>query len=729
MEKHAAGLSIAASAVLAFWLVSTAAGAAAPAKVGDAYQRYITAAPEFQPVRQDAKFLLGRWDTWIYMPWRAQWTIGTGAAGGRFCRDYGFNGGFTDHGEGPLEWLEQWNLRFYNDHTAGKGDLWLKGAGNKSQLKLDQYDPRAIRHGADGPRPIDAVMRRRLKDKVTANVSALRKSPKRVAYALDDEISWGSFVTPVPWRINDDDAAYQRWLTGYYGGSAPKAAYVTPEFTRAQLDRPLGELDFSPLLDRLSYQDSVWANVIKELVEQANRTDPATPCGFVGGQAPNTWGGYDYAKLSKSIQFIEAYDLGSAQEILRSFNPGNAWAQVTTHFHNDALGVENDIWQSWYYFAHGNRGMIGWVEGWFDGTKPKPWLDKYKGTLKELGGVQGPKLAGARWLHDGVAIYYSHPSIQVSWCLDIEPHGKTWVNRGDDHRLGTSHNVRKAWEYLLADSGIQYNFLAYDELIRRGVPPEYRVLILPACFALSDIEALRIREFCQAGGTVVADFGYGLFDQHGKGRTTGALDGLFGVAHNGFLSKRDFFDGSLWVETNQDAGFSYKKYRTLLETTRCQLKDGFAIAEPRLEVQKVRQVGRGRALALNLSPQRYLQYREEGTDTDAHRAVFLKQINPSGHPPRVVITHNGKRPPKCEATYWSKGGRTFVFIVQNVPVHATTTGGGGGEGLASNAITIDVELPEPHEVVNERTAKSLGKGTKFSFPWSGLEPVLFSFAE
>jgi hypothetical protein len=201
------------------------------------------------------------------------------------------------------------------------------------------------------------------------------------------------------------------------------------------------------------------------------------------------------------------------------------------------------------------------------------------------------------------------------------------------------------------------------------------------------------------------------------------------VAHNGFLSKRDFFDGSLWVETNQDAGFSYKKYRTLLETTRCQLKDGFAIAEPRLEVQKVRQVGRGRALALNLSPQRYLQYREEGTDTDAHRAVFLKQINPSGHPPRVVITHNGKRPPKCEATYWSKGGRTFVFIVQNVPVHATTTGGGGGEGLASNAITIDVELPEPHEVVNERTAKSLGKGTKFSFPWSGLEPVLFSFAE
>ena len=497
-----------------------AAGADAPDGAGDPYLRYVNTAPEFRPVRQDPAFLIGRWNTWIYMPWRYQWTIGTGEAGGRFCRDFGFNGGFTDHGEGPLDWLERWNLRFYNDHTAGKGDLYLHGSENKANFQPDQRNPRAIRHGTDGPRPIDARLTRRLRDRVAASIAALRASPLRVAYALDDEISWGSLRHAAALadqrRRRGLPALARRRITE---AEAPKAAFVTPDFALAQLDRPLGQLDFSPLLDRLSYQDSVWANLIRELVEHANRIDPETPCGFVGGQAPNIWGGYDYAKLAKAIQFIEAYDLGSAQEILRSFNPGNAWAQVTTHFHNDRLGIESDIWQSWYYFAHGNRGMIGWVEGWFDGTKPRPWLEQYKATLQELGSVQGPKLAGARWIHDGVAIYYSHPSIQVSWCLDIEPHGKTWVNRGDDHRLGTSHNVRKAWEYLLADSGIQYNFLAYDELIRRGVPAEYKVLILPACYALSDAEARRIREFCRAGGTVIADFACGLFDQHGKGRT------------------------------------------------------------------------------------------------------------------------------------------------------------------------------------------------------------------
>ena len=93
----------------------------------------------------------------------------------------------------------------------------------------------------------------------------------RVAYALDDEISWGAFVTPLPWRINDDDAAYQRWLDTYYGGRAPKAAFVTPDFVLGPTGASASvELDFSPLLDRLTYQDSVWANLIRELVEHAN---------------------------------------------------------------------------------------------------------------------------------------------------------------------------------------------------------------------------------------------------------------------------------------------------------------------------------------------------------------------------------------------------------------------------------------------------------------------------
>ncbi len=585
--------SLTVAAVLAWPALTTAA---------DPYLDYVSKAPEFQRVRHDRDWLLARWNTWLYMPWRYQWTIGTGAEGGKFCRDYGLLGGFTDHGNGPFEWLNQWDLRFYNDHTAAKGFLHLRGANNKKNFAKFQRDARAIRSGTDGPQPVDDALRKRLRTTVTDFVNNVKRHSSRcVAYALDDEPSWGAFVVPLPWRINGDDRAYARWLRQYYGrDDAPQPQFVTPDFTRQQLGRPLRQLDFAPLLDRISYNDSVWANLIGELVATANAADPDTPCGLVGGQAPNMWGGYDYAKLSKKIQFIEAYNIGSAADIIRSFNPGNAMPVVTTHFHDDRRGTANDIWQAWHYFAHGNRGMIGWVDGWFDGKKPRPWLEEFRGTLRELSTVQGPKLVGARWLHDGVAIYYSHPSIQVSWCLDSEAHGSTWVNRGSDDRLGTSHNVRKAWEFLLTDAGLQYNFFPYDELVTHGVPAEYRVLILPACYALSDIEAKRIGEFCARGGTVIADFACGLFDQHGRGRPAGALDQLFGVRHDGGETRADFFGGRLWVETDQDRGFSYRRYAELFATLDCKLVDGYAKAESKLGVQSVRQVGRGTAVYVNI---------------------------------------------------------------------------------------------------------------------------------
>lgn len=691
----------------------------APTPEADAaWLDYVRHAPEFRPVRQDPR-LAGRWDTWLYMPWRYRWTIGTGEAGGLFCRRHGINGGVTDHGRGPLPWLERWGLRFYNDHTAGKGDLFLAQTGLEALLR----DPRAVR-----PRPVGPELRARLEETLARNIRAVRGSPLRVAYALDDEISTGLLARPVPWRLNDDEEAYARWLRSVYGAGAPRPRQAGPDDVFGELKKPLGEIDLSPLLDRMTYNDSVWASFLGDLVERCNREDPETPCGFVGGQGPSLWGGWDWAKLSKKIQFVEAYDLGSAQEILRSFNPGNARPQVTTHFHDDRLGPGNDVWQAWLSFAHGNRGMIGWVEGWFEPDgRPRPWLDRFAPTLRELGGVQGPKMAGARWNQDGIALYYSHPSIQVSWCLDAEPHGRTWPNRNDDFRLGTSHLVRQAWTFLLEDAGLQYDFLPYDEVILHGVPARYRVLILPACYALSGIEARRIADFAAAGGTVIADFACGLFDQHGRGRRRGALDNLFGVRHDGTETRRDLFGGTLWVETDQEAGYGYRTFRELFATVQPRLDRGFAVAERRLPVGTVRQAGKGRAVYLNLSPQRYLMYRQEGKATDELRRPFLEPVLAAGV--RPWIRAQTRHPVHLEVTSWSRAGRTLVFVLQNVPVRGTSTGKGSAEGLVEARIPIEVRLAAPVTgVIDERTRRKLPDGDHFSFELDTTEAVLFSFA-
>ncbi len=238
------------------------------------------------------------------------------------------------------------------------------------------------------------------------------------------------------WRVTDDDAAYPAWLKEIYGPGTPeRARSVTYEDVRPKLsDWSVEDFDASPLMDQWTFNDSYWNNFIGDLVEFSNRLDPHTPCGWVGGQSPNAFGGYDYAKAMRKVQFLESYNIGGSQAIIRSFNPHNAIPAVTTHFHRTSADT---IWQTWYYLAHGNRGFIGWVEKWFDGTTPKPWHEEVAPHFLAAGQKIGPLMSGAEWRHDGVAIYYSHASIQLGWILDAAAHGRTWVNRNGDepHRV------------------------------------------------------------------------------------------------------------------------------------------------------------------------------------------------------------------------------------------------------------------------------------------------------
>ena len=218
------------------------------------------------------------------------------------------------------------------------------------------------------------------------------------------------------------------------------------------------------------------------------------------------------------------------------------------------------------------------MERWFDrdGT-PLPWLKEVAPTWKEATRNIGPLVAGADWIEDGVALYYSHASAQLSWVLDAEAHGKNWARRrfdAGDPRHGSAPLVRRAWMNMLQDEGVQFNWVSYADVVEAGVPRDYKVLILPHVLAMSDAEARRIREFCKAGGTVIADYLPGVWDQHGKGRAHGgALDDMFGVKHSPSLRPADLFGGRLWVETDQDANYGYKVYEQLLTNGNTCIKD------------------------------------------------------------------------------------------------------------------------------------------------------------
>ena len=709
----------------------TFALAVSPSKE-DPYARYIRTSRDFQPVNQSKTLCESNFPGWLFMPWTYQWTIGYNHASGEWSKAHGYNGAFLDgnggapdNPHGKLAWINEFGLRFYMDHSAYKGYLHLWDGG-KQQPYLDDLSGNGIR-----VKPVNAALGEKLRGFIKRNIEQVISSPYRAAYALDDEISWGTFVHPTMWRITDDSSAYPAWLKEIYGeANAPlRDKWITYEDIRPHLaEWSVGEFDASPLMDQWSFNDSYWCNFIGDLVEYANSLDPRTPCGFVGGQAPDAFGGYDYAKVMRKVQYIEAYNIGSSQAIIRSFNPENSIPSVTSLFHRS---VEDDIWQVWYYLAHGNRGHIGWVEGWFDGDKPAPWLDQLAPHLLEAGGKIGPLMLGSKWLHDGVAIYYSHPSIQIGWILDAEAHGKTWIHREADSRLGASFLVRQAWENMLRDSGVQYSFVSYVDLIRNGISEDYHTLILSACLCLSEAEARIIEAFCKRGGTVIADYLPGVWDQHGRGRKEGgALDKLFGVKHNPNMREGDVFGTRLWCEVDQDANYDWKTYRGMLTNGNTCLMDanGYNKAVRRMQVDNVNRFGNGVAVMMNLSPQWYNAYRAAGMEEAKKRSVFMRHLNPQCKP-KVWIENANEDVFGYEITrFRMPNGRTLLYVCMNPDTTGGELGGGNSEGLKTGKTEITLRFASPvKEARDERSGVALKGGSRISLSWVRNEAVVLSF--
>lgn len=691
----------------------------------DNYENYVKTSKDFKAIKQDKDMINKAWPTWIYMPWRFQWTIGLTDEAGQFSKDNGYNGAFIDRGGEPesIAWINKHKLYFYMDHSAGKGDLYIKNS-NKTNGK----ETSVVRQRSP---MIDAALVQKLQGILSETIGKAKASPYRAAYSLDDEISWGSFVKPCMWQIAAD-SEYRNWLKEVYGDNPPaNPGWISYESIRTQLPGwTISKFDCHQLMNQLSFNDSYWNNFLGDLAEYSNTLDPNTPVGYVGAQSPNPFGGYDYAKIMKKVQFLEAYGLDDTQTIVRSFNPSNIIPVVSTHFHKE---IPDTIWQTWYSISHGNRGMIGWVDKWFDGTVPKEWHKTVGAHFKEVGQKIGPLMQKTTWIHDKVAIYYSHPSIQMGWILDAEAHGKTWPNRNGDDSRSTWALGNRAWRKMLKDEGIQFDYINYADVIKNGIPADYKVLILPSTFCLSDAEAREIKKFCENGGTVIGDFMTGLFDQHGVGRANGGiLDSMFGVKHDPNLKQDDVFTKGVWVEVDQDTNWSNAgKFTPFLTNANTSKKheSGFNIAIPSMPVNTVTKAGKGTAVFFNLSTQWYNAYRQTGGFEECKkRSIFMDPIHKAGVN-RWVEIENASSDTFCyEITYWQKDNRTIIFLCTNPDSTKDELGGGNSSGLKTNKVDVTLSFAKPiKKVVNERTGETLKDGNKVKVSWSQGEAVVLSF--
>ena len=445
------------------------------------------------------------------------------------------------------------------DHAAGKGILHLTERSGLNELRNDESTRRAPQSLAD-PQTWDLLVR-----ELTANLTTTRTGPI-VAAAFDDEISLGEFNTPHEVDTSPQSILlYRRWLTRQYPTIADlnrswQTNYSTfddvqpvpfGDVRERNNQPPFAKWNLAPWMDWRSFMDWQFADICARLTRVANNVAPGVPAGFVGGQQPSAYGGFDYDRLRDSIQWIEAYDIGGTNEILRSFLSSSP--RVQTFFSTG--NARQDAWFLWYYLLHGNRGVIAWPDldgqSWFADGKLAPYIEENRNTFREVqGDVSAPLLApDMHFDPDPIAVLYSHPSVQASWATDVVTHGKTWPRRSSslDNTCQSAGKNREAWFKLLEDCGFQYDVLSGRDIVSGALAQrQIRVLILNRAIALSDRECQSIDEFVRAGGTVIADYWTALLNEHGTGRPNGgALDHMFGIERNEQLG---YFDGQTITE-------------------------------------------------------------------------------------------------------------------------------------------------------------------------------------
>lgn len=654
--------------------------------------------------------------------------------------------GFSDE---LFNFAKENNFSFYLDHAAGKGDLYLKP---------EEWNAFAKKYRDDRTNPVrsrsiwDDEVRARLSKNLRHNITRAKNGPV-LAYAFDDEISLTSFTSPadVDWSP-EGLKRFRDWLKVEYGTLEKLNAQWNSKFQnwdevlpkgvddlRGFHGQPFSKWNLSPWLDHRRFMNEEWAALLGDLTKQSNQLNSKTPAGFVGGQAPSTYGGYDYALLSDAVQWMEAYDIGATNEILRSF-----WGQTKPHVQTYFLteNLAQDKWFLWYYLAHGNKGVIAWPDTdkgpWFSNGEVRDSVKKLAPTFKEVQSPLSEIFDGATFQHDGIGLYYSQPSIAVSWFMDIAPHGRTWVNRSSSMNNDNASDLldRVAWTKLLEDCGLQYDFVSYRAVLQQGATAlkNYRVLILPRTLALSQSEADAIRQWTEQGGILIADYLPGTFDEHGAARSRGVFDDIFGVerdANAGVLDGKSIaeVDGEKYQQPLAER-FSYDGARrdksnfVLYERGLRATKNAKAKQEiegAALDIEN--NFGRGKTHYLNWTPLPYLLSRNT-----PQGEIYRQRLN-LPITPRVQISTDNRVLPLCERLFWDKNGKHYLCLVMNPTRTAKIDGAGSmSSEVKDEVLKINLQFRDGiSNFKNERTGQILGNGNAFADNWNASEANIYSF--
>jgi len=291
-----------------------------------------------------------------------------------------------------------------------------------------------------------------------------------------------------------------------------------------------------------------------------------------------------------------------------------------------------------------------------------------------------------------------------------------------------------AWQKLLEDSNLQYNWISYADVLQKGIDPkEYKVLILPRVLCLSESEAKAIKKYVKAGGHVIADHQTGIFDQHGKGYAggKGILDDLFGIKNRPECVQSSLFAGATFTEIDAETYYEKKNFINAGAAIwpQCKRDKGLVVAQRDMKGFSRKKTGRGWAEHMNISVIEYIKVRQDDlSKTKKYRAPIVKLLKEAGVVANVILKVNGKVSQITEATFWKNNGRTYVFVVKNPMKFASEFKATETKGVSDTNVKLEITFKKKKaDLKNEITGKSLGSSKKITVDWNLSKAAVISY--
>ena len=474
---------------------------------------------------------------------------------------------------------------------------------------------------------------------------------------------------------------FRRSLKKMYGSLEKLNESWQTDFKEWESVRPMepkevsGRESLAPYVDHKNFMDTVFSDRVADAQLQLREIMPDAKVGYSGTQEL-TVPGYDWWKLMKSVTFLCRYG-GIHRELTRSFaRPDLVMGQWCGGYTLSDRGEARARSTVWFQFLH-RCNMLAYYWGTSANLLANDWTPNNVPTwmseeVRELKRGLGKLLLHCQWSHEGIAIHYSQPSVHVGR-IDIRRRKIPPPRRGVMPSLNTFYR-------LVERLGLQHNFVSYEqvakgELSKRG----YKVFLMPMSQALSEEGARQITLFAKEGGTVIADYGAGILDEHGAPAKADLLKNLFGISFKAAtepmkrLPVTALESLKITEESPVESMYIPSQVQAISATPLARVGDQPAVL--------LNSHGKGRAIYLNFLP------------AAEHAELMRALLARAGVRPRVQLLAEGDVYDRAELFFYRSGDAEYLGLLPP---------------RAEAPTKVEIRFPKASHVYDVRKQKYLG---------------------